>query len=94
MYTFVKKEGLMEEKLIGKVTHYYGKINVGIIELSDSLKVNDTIHIKGHASDFSQQVPHMEIEHVELSEAKAGDMVGIKVDQKVHPNDEVYKVIG
>ena len=84
----------MEEKLIGKITHYYGKINVGIIELSDSLKVGDTIHIKGHSSDFNQGISSMQIEHLEVNEAKAGDMVGIKVEQKVHPNDEVYKVIG
>ena len=84
----------MEEKLIGKISHYFGKINVGIIELSDSLKVGDTIHIKGHTADFNQQVASMQIEHAEVSEAKTGDSVGIKVDQKVHQNDEVYKVTG
>ena len=86
--------GSMEEKLIGKVTHFFGRPSVGIIELSDALKVGDTVHVKGHASDFTQQVSSMQIEHVDVSEAKAGDSVGIKVEQKVHEHDSVYKVIG
>jgi putative protease len=64
----------MQEKEIGKITHYYGHLSVGIIELSDTLKTGDSIHIK-------------------VSEAKAGDIIGIKVIQKVHPHDKVYKVI-
>ena len=83
----------MEEKEIGKITHYYGNINVGIIELSDTLKVGETIHIKGHSSDFNQLVDSMQIEHASVPEAKAKDVIGIKVSQKVHPNDKVYKVI-
>jgi len=83
-----------EEKLIGAITHYFGKISVGIIKLSDGLKVGDTIRIKGHTSDFTQQVPSMQVEHAEVGEAKAGDEVGIKVSEKVHVHDSVYKVIG
>ncbi|MBI5145560.1 MAG: hypothetical protein HZA27_05200 [Candidatus Omnitrophica bacterium] len=83
----------MEEKEIGKITHYYGHLSVGIIELSDALKVGETIHIKGHSSDFTQGVDSMQIEHKDVPEAKAGDVIGIKVAQKVHPNDKVYKVI-
>jgi len=84
----------MEEKLIGKITHYYGRLGVGIIELSDALNVGDTIHIKGHTSDLTQQISSMQIEHADVNEAKIGDLVGIKVDQKVHENDAVYKVMG
>jgi putative protease len=83
----------MEEKEVGRITHYYGNISVGIVELSDILKVGDTIHIKGHASDFNQTVDSIQIEHKNVSEAKAGDLVGIKVIQKVHPHDKVYKII-
>ena len=82
----------MEEKLIGKVTHYFGNVSVGIIGLSDVLKVGDTVHIKGHSEDFTQKVSSMQIEHVVITEGKAGDQVGIKVDQRVHENDEVFKV--
>ncbi len=83
----------MEEKLVGKVSHYYGHIGVGIIQLSDVLKTGDTIHIKGHASDFTQPILSMQIEHAIVKEAQAGDPVGIKLDQKVHEHDSVYKVI-
>ncbi len=83
----------MEEKEIGEVTHYYGHISVGIIKLTDSLKLGDTIHIKGHTSDFTQTVDSMQIEHVNVSEAKAEEMIGIKVAQRVHPHDKVYKVV-
>lgn len=82
----------MEEKEIGKITHYYGNISVGIIELSNTLKVGESIHIKGHSSDFTQSVDSMQIEHANVSEAKAGDVIGVKVIQKVHPHDKVYKV--
>lgn len=83
----------MQEKEIGKITHYYGHISVGIIELSDNLKLGDNIHIKGHSSDFTQSVDSMQIEHSSVSEAKSGDVVGLKIIQKVHPHDKVYKVI-
>jgi len=84
----------MEEKEIGKVTHYFSNISVGIIQLADSLKVGDNIHVKGHTSDFTQAVDSMQIEHDKVTEAKSGDAVGIKVSQKVHPNDTVFKVTG
>jgi len=78
--------------LIGTVTHFFGHPSVGIIKLSDALKVGDTIHIKGHTSDFTEQVSSMQIEHDKVSEAKAGDAVGVKVSQKVHEHDSVFKV--
>jgi len=81
----------MDEKEIGKIIHYYGNLNVGIIELHDALKVGEKIHIKGHTSDFVQDISSMQIEHNTVSDAKAGDLVGIKVSQKVHQNDTVYK---
>ncbi len=84
---------MAEEKLVGKIAHYFGKVSVGMIELSDALKVGDTIHIKGNTSDFTQQVSSMQVEHAQVTEGKAGDTVGIKVDQKVHKNDEVFKVV-
>ncbi|MDD4894437.1 MAG: hypothetical protein PHW54_03890 [Candidatus Omnitrophica bacterium] len=83
----------MQEKEIGKITHYFGHLSVGIIELSDALKIGESIHIKGHSEDFAQAIDSMQIEHASVSEAKPGDSVGIKVGQKVHPGDKVFKVI-
>ncbi len=83
----------MKEKMIGKVTHYFAHVDAAVIALNDALKVGDRIHIKGHTSDFSQDVTSMQIEHTPVSEAKAGDQAGIKVTGKVHEHDDVYKII-
>lgn len=82
-----------KEELIGKITHYFGKIEVGIIEITKgSLAVGDTIHIKGTSTDFEQKVDSMQIEHEQINKAKKGDVIGLKVKDKVREGDEVYKV--
>jgi len=87
------EEMLPEEgKLIGKITHYFSKIGVAVIELSDTLKVGDTIRIVGGETDFTQTVDSMEIEHQKVQTAKAGDSAGLKVSQKVREDYRVYKV--
>ncbi|MGB9726497.1 MAG: EF-Tu/IF-2/RF-3 family GTPase [Minisyncoccia bacterium] len=83
----------MEEKLIGKITHYYGKIGVGIVELSGPLKVGDKIHIKGHSTDFEQTVDSIQVEHENVDSAKKGETIGLKVKDKVHEGDEVYLIV-
>ena len=83
----------MEEQEIGVVDHFFGKISVGIIKLSGALKIGDTIRIKGKQADFSQEVESMRIEFDNVTEAKEGDKVGIKVVQPINTNDKVYKVI-
>jgi putative protease len=84
----------MTEKKLGKVTHYFGKISVAIIELTDDiLSVGETIHVKGHTSDFTQKVDSMQIEHKIVEKAEIGLSIGLKVIAHAHENDEVYKVI-
>ena len=78
-------------KEVGKVFAYYPKIGVAAIKLSGSLSVGDEIHIKGATTDLKQIVDSMQTEHEELEKAKKGDSVGIKVEDKVRPNDVVYK---
>jgi putative protease len=83
----------MEEgKLIGKITHYFGKIGVAVIQLEDNLKVGETIRIVGGQTDFTQTVESMEVEHQKIKEAKAGDSVGLKVNQKVREGYKVFKL--
>jgi len=65
-----------EGKLIGRITHYFGAIAVAVIELSDTLKVGDTIRIVGGATDFTQTVESMEIEHKKLKKLKLEIRVG------------------
>ena len=82
----------MEEKEIGIVTHYFSHISVGIVQLNAPLKVGDSIHIKGAHDDFTQTIDSIQIEHETVESAKEGDLIGIKVIQKVHPHDEVFLV--
>ncbi|MFH1462707.1 MAG: EF-Tu/IF-2/RF-3 family GTPase [bacterium] len=81
-----------EGKLIGKITHYFGNIGVAVIELSGKLKIGETIRIVGGETDFSQAVDSMEADHKKVKEAKKGDSVGLKVDQKVREDYRVYRV--
>ena len=82
----------MEERKIGIVDHFFGNISVGMIKLTDVLKVGDKIRIKGNVSDLVQDVVSMQIDRVPAQEAKAGDLISIKVEQKVRKDDTVYMI--
>ena len=82
----------MEEKPIGKISHYYSKLGVGIIHLKEGdLKTGDMIHIKGSSTDFEQVVDSIQYDHKPVDKGKKGQEMGIKVDQKVREGDLVYK---
>jgi len=82
----------VEKKLVGKISHYFTKIGVGVIELSDELKVGDRISIEGATTNVQQTVDSMEIEHENMQSAGAGQSVGMKVAQRVREGDLVYKL--
>ncbi len=77
-------------KKIGKITHYYDKIGVAVVELATNLSVGDTIRISGHDQEFTQTVTSMQIEHKQLEKAKKGQEIGLKVDQPVKEGDQVF----
>ncbi|HLO33961.1 MAG TPA: hypothetical protein VK249_32740 [Anaerolineales bacterium] len=81
------------EAAIGIVTHYYSHLNVAVLNLTDSLKVGDTIHILGHATDFTQKVTSMEVSHHRVVWVKPGDNVALKVIEPVHEHDLIYRVV-
>ncbi|KYK24391.1 hypothetical protein AYK26_06855 [Euryarchaeota archaeon SM23-78] len=83
---------MAEEREVGTVTHYYTNIGVAVIELTDTLKVGDKIHIKGATSDFTQKVDSMQIEHKNVKEAKKGESIGLKVKEHVREHDKVFVV--
>lgn len=84
----------MAEVELGKVTHYFGKIGVAAIEITqDSLAVGDTIHVKGHTSDFTQRVDSMQIDGQPVEEATVGQSVGIQVPEHAREHDTVYKIV-
>jgi putative protease len=76
---------------VGKVLHYFSRIGVAIVELKAPVSVGDQILVKGPTSDFEQVIESMQIEHVNVSTAKKGDSIGLKVNKLVKPNDIVYK---
>lgn len=82
----------MPEKEIGKVSDFFARPVVAGVEMSGSIKVGDKIHIKGHTTDMEMLVDSMQIDNANVTEAKAGDSVGIKVDDRVRRGDTVYKV--
>ncbi|MBN2459936.1 translation elongation factor-like protein [Candidatus Woesearchaeota archaeon] len=65
---------------------------VAVIELTDTLKVGDTIHVKGATSDFTQKIDSMQIEHEQVQEAGAGQSIGMKVSEPVRQHDAVFVV--
>jgi putative protease len=78
---------------IGVVTHYYGNLLVAIVKLeAGSLRVGDSIHIRGHTSDFSQRVESLQVEHAAVNEVGPHDEFGIKVVQHARAHDVVYKL--
>lgn len=83
-----------EEMKVGKVTHYFTKIGVAVIEVTDgSIKAGDEIRIKGHTTDLRQRVRSMQIEHDKVEMAEPGQSIGVKVEEPVRANDVVYKAL-
>lgn len=82
----------MADFKVGKITHYYDKIGVAVVEILDSLSVGETIKISGHGREFTQTVNSMQIEHEEIKEAKKGQVVGMKMEQEAKEDDEVFRV--
>ena len=87
-----KPEASTNEKQVGLVAHYYTKLGVAVVELSDILHVGDNIHIKGATTDFNQKVDSMQIEHNKMEKAGKGQSIGLKVADHVREHDVVYKV--
>ncbi len=83
----------MAEKLIGKVTHYFTAIGVGAIKLKGKIKVGDILRFKGTTTDFQQKVISLQYNRRDIKEAKAGQEVGIKTEQRVREDDKVFLVI-
>jgi len=86
---------MAERKLraIGKIAHYFSKIGVAVIELTDTLSVGDRILVRGPTTSFEQTIQSMQIEHENVATAQGGQSVGLKVDQRVREEDKVYKIV-
>ena len=82
----------MAEEAIGKVSDFFARPVVAGIELTANLKVGDKIHITGHTTDLELAVDSMQVDNANVTEAKAGVAIGIKVSDRVRRGDIVYKV--
>lgn len=83
---------MAQDQPIGKITHFYSHLGVGIIALTAPLKVGDSIHVKGHTTDFTQKVASLQLNHQDINAGKKGDEAGVKLDQKVRHGDTVSLV--
>jgi translation elongation factor EF-1alpha len=86
-------EDAMAEERVGTIAHYFSKPQVGVVKLTAEIKVGETLHFRGHTTDFQQEIASMEVEHRRVDSAASGDEIAIKVDQRVRGGDEVYKII-
>jgi len=84
---------MAEKKLIGKITHYFSKIGVAVVELSDDVTVGAKIRVEGETTSFEQVIDSMEIENKKVETATAGQSIGLKVKERVRLHDSVYKVM-
>ena len=81
----------MVEFKVGKVTHYYDKIGVAVVELTAEIVVGDKIKFVWDGEEVLQSVESMQMEHKQVDVAKKGETVGLKVDQPVKPGAEILK---
>lgn len=83
----------MQEKEIGFVEHFFNHLSVAAIKITEGeLKVGDTIHVKGHTTDFTEKINSMQIEHEDVTVAKKGDDIGVKMVGKCRDHDKVYLI--
>ncbi len=84
----------MPEQKVGEVMKFFSKVGVAAIKVTEgALQVGDRIKIKGHSTDFEDQIQSMQIDNQAVSKADAGQMIGIKVKDRVREKDVVYKIV-
>jgi len=84
----------MPEQKVGEVIKFFSKASVAAIKVTEgTLKVGDRIKIKGHTTDFEDQIQSMQIENQPVEKAEAGNLIGIKVKDRVREKDAVWKIV-
>jgi len=83
----------MPEEQVAVIVKFFPKPSVAALEITNGvIKVGDVLRYKGHTTDFTEEIKSMEIDNQAVEEAKVGDLVGIKVKERVRENDKVFKV--
>ena len=84
----------MPEQKVGEVIKFFSKANVAAIKITEgSLRIGDRIKIKGHTTDFEDQIQSMQIENQAVEKAEPGQLIGIKVKDRVREKDLVLKIL-
>jgi len=84
----------MKEQEIGYISKFFGQISVAAIEITaGKLNIGDTIHIKGHTTDFNAEIESMQVDHEPMDSVKKGDNIGVKVANKTRRHDKVFKLV-
>jgi translation elongation factor EF-1alpha len=90
----INRRVIMPDEQVGVIVKFFAKPSVAAIEVSSgTIKVGDVLKYQGHTTDFTEEVASMELDNQPIEEAKVGDLVGIKVKERVRENDKVYKVV-
>lgn len=84
----------MPEEQVAVIVKFFAKPSVAALEVTNgTIKIGDVLRYKGHTTDFTEEITSMEIDNQAVVEAKVGDLVGVKVKERVRENDQVYKVV-
>ncbi len=87
------EEPASNEVAVGTVTHYYSHLGVAVVQINKGvIRIGDTVHMKGHTTDFTQKVESMEYEHQHTELASAGQSVGLKVVDHTREHDILFLV--
>jgi putative protease len=83
----------MADFKVGTVKHFYDKLGVAIVDVTNIFSVGDTIKfVRGGEDLFEQKVESIQVEHKKLDSANSGDVVGLKTERQVKEGAEIYKV--
>lgn len=81
-----------KEKQSGKITHFFGKIKVAVVKVSDPLKIGDKIKVVGGETEFTQTISSMEVDGKKIKSAKKGMIIGLKLSKKAREDYKIYKL--
>ena len=83
----------MSEQKVGEVVKFFSKVGVAAIKVTEgTIRVGDRIKFKGHSTDFEDQIQSMQIENQPVEKAEVGQMIGVKVRDRVREKDVVYRI--
>jgi U32 family peptidase len=84
----------MPDEQVAVIVKFFAKPSVAALEVTNgTIKKGDILRYKGHTTDFTEEISSMEIDNQVVEEVKVGDLVGVKVKERVRENDKVYKVV-